>query len=56
MDKRSSLLRKFVNYGEKSFIELSPDRRADCGHPSHSSGISENKIIKNFWFQLGNGK
>jgi hypothetical protein len=24
MDKRSSLLRKFINYGQKSFITMSP--------------------------------
>ncbi len=30
-DKQSSLLQKSVNYGQKSFITLAPDRNTNAG-------------------------
>jgi hypothetical protein len=37
VDKRSSLLRKFVNYGQKSFITLTPGRREAKRNPDEEA-------------------
>jgi hypothetical protein len=47
-DKHSGLLRKFVNYGQKSFITLAPAPQEEGIHPTalpHGA-----KIMKLFFF------